>query len=149
MSIRKAFGCALIFLSIAAFSSSAPAQQSPFQSNCEDVKKLITSLSPVVEWGPFWGCRAPDRPAAEGDAAVACISVYAQGSPIVFPLVWFPIKNWVMWGPFPVGLPDTYLGYCTGLFAPGATARSAPDAAKAAEAKKKLDDALEALRKKN
>ena len=75
--------------------------------------------------------------------------MYAQGSPIAFAFVWYPIKNWVMLGPIPVSLPDTYLGYCTGLFAPGATARSAPDAAKAAEAKKKVDDALEALRKKN
>ena len=45
-------------------------------------------------------------------------------------------------------LPDTYLGYCAGMYAPGATTTSSPDVAKADEARKQLQRALKALRAK-
>jgi hypothetical protein len=147
MRIRKTFGCAFLFLSIVAFTNPAPAQQSPFQSNCEDVKKLLSSIHPIVEWGPIWGCRAPDVAAAMFDASLACANVVGHGSPAAFPGNW-QIWNWVDVG-IPVPLPPSYLGYCAGISPPGVTGRTTVDAAKASEARKKIQDALDALGKKN
>ena len=147
MNISKTFVCASILLSLAAFNNAATAQQSPFQSNCDDVKKLLSGIHPVVEWGPIWGCRAPDAATALWEASLACANVIGQGSPIAVPGHW-QILNWVdVWG-VPVFLPSTYLGYCSGIPPPGVTGRTTVDQGKADQAKKKIQDALDALRKK-
>ena len=146
MSVRKVIGYTLTFLQIAVFSNSARAEDAPLQSTCEDVKTLLSNHQ-VVEWGPGWECRAPTAAVAEEDAAWACVAVVAQGSPVVFKNIW-QVKNWWMFGLIQMELPDTYLGYCAGMYAPGATTTSSPDVAKTDEAKKQLQEALEALRRK-
>jgi hypothetical protein len=148
VNISKTFGCAFMLLSLAAFNNAANAQQPPYRSNCEDVKKILSGLHPVIESGPIWDCRAPDVATAMWDASLACGAVLGTGSPVAMPWPPWQILNWVDVFGIPVRLPDTYLGYCTGVVTAGVAGRSAVDQGKAAEAKKKIQDALDALGKK-